>query len=74
MVGSYDEPVIFVVEAPDLELRAASDEVARGEFVKARNLPPRLLIRLGGRSRTIARQEGQQGCEVNNRPLVSVKA
>ena len=74
MASSYDEPVIFVVEAPDLELRAASDEVTRGEFVKARSLPPRLLIRLGGRSRTVMRQEGEQGGEVNSRPLVSVKA
>jgi len=74
MADSYDEPVIFLIEAPDLESRAALDEVAHGEVAKARSLPPRLLIRLGSRSRTVMRQEGEQGGEVNSRPLVSVKA
>jgi hypothetical protein len=74
MMGSYDEPVIFVIEAPDLESQGASDEVAHGEFVKARYLPPRLLIRLGGRTRAMVRQEEQQGCELNSCSLVRVKA
>ena len=74
MADSYDEPVIFLIEALDIESRAAPDEAAHGEAVKARSLPPRLLIRLGGRSRTVMRQEGEQSGEVNSRPLVSVKA
>jgi hypothetical protein len=73
---SYNGLAIFLVEAPEIEPQGALNEIDRGEIVKLRNLTPspRLLMRLGGRSRTIVRQEGLQGHESNCRSLVSVKA
>ena len=63
MAVPYNGLAIFLVEAPKIELQDALNEIDRGEIVKLKNLTPslRLLIRLGGRSRTIVRQEGQQG-------------
>jgi hypothetical protein len=70
-------PVIFVIEAPDLESRAASDCVANSEIVKQRNqaaLPARLLIRIGSRSGTLVSQEKQFDCLLDGHPSVSVEA
>ena len=63
MAVPYNGLAIFLVEAPKIELQDALNEIDRGEIVKLKNLTPslRLLIRLGGRSRTIVCQEGQQG-------------